>query len=83
MDWNTLTTLIVIGAICVGASVAAAFSDSKVVATALESIAGQTEVEQGLFRAMLIGIGLVESIPIITVVIAFILLGRLGRVLTS
>lgn len=78
MDWNTLATIIVIGAICVGASLAAAFSDSKVVATALESMARQPEVEQGLFRAMLIGIGLVESIPIITVVIAFFLLGRLG-----
>jgi F-type H+-transporting ATPase subunit c len=69
---------IVIGVICLGCSFAAATSDSKVVATALESIARQPEVENGLFRAMLIGIGLVESIPIIAIVIAFMLLGRLG-----
>lgn len=78
MDWNVVATIIAIGAICVGASFAAAFSDSKVVATALESIARQPEMEQGIFRLMLIGVGLVESIPIITVVIAFILMGRLG-----
>jgi F-type H+-transporting ATPase subunit c len=69
---------IVIGIICIGSSMAAAFSDSKVVATTLESIARQPEVEPGLFRTMLIGIGLVESIPIIAIVIAFILLGKLG-----
>lgn len=73
-----VVTVIVVGLICLGASIAAAVSDSKVVSTALESIARQPEVEQGIFRAMLIGIGLVESIPIIVVVIAFILLGRLG-----
>ncbi|HOJ77687.1 MAG TPA: ATP synthase F0 subunit C [Bacillota bacterium] len=78
MDFNYVTTVISIGAICLGASIAAAFSDAKVVATALESIARQPEVEDGLFRAMLIGVGLVESIPIIAVVIAFFLLGKLG-----
>ena len=77
LDLNTWT-VIVVGLICLGASIAAAFSDSKVVATALESIARQPEVEGGLFRAMLIGIALVESIPIIAIVIAFMLLGRLG-----
>lgn len=77
MDLN-MVTILVIGLICFGASIAAAFSDSKVVSTALESIARQPEVEAGLFRAMLIGIGLVESIPIIAIVIGFILLGRLG-----
>jgi F-type H+-transporting ATPase subunit c len=69
---------IVIGIICFACSFAAATSDSKVVATALESIARQPEVEGSLFRAMLIGIGLVESIPIIAIVIAFMLLGKLG-----
>lgn len=77
VDLNFVTVL-VIGLICSGASIAAAFSDSKVVSTALESIARQPEVEGALFRAMLIGIGLIESIPIIAIVIGFILLGRLG-----
>jgi F-type H+-transporting ATPase subunit c len=70
--------VIVIGAICLGASMAAAVSDSKVVAMTLESTARQPEVEAALFRTMLVGIGLVESIPIIAIVIAFILLGKLG-----
>jgi F-type H+-transporting ATPase subunit c len=70
--------VLVVGMICLGASIAAAFSDSKVVAMTLESIARQPEMEPGLFRTMLIGIGLVESIPIIAIVIAFILLGKLG-----
>lgn len=77
IDNNTMVVL-AIALICLGSSFAAAFSDSKVVATALESIARQPEVEGGLFRAMLIGVGLVESIPIIAIVIAFMLLGKLG-----
>lgn len=77
MDVNTMTVL-AIGLICLGASIGAALGDSKVVSTTLESIARQPEVESGLFRTMLIGIGLVESIPIIAIVIAFLLLTRLG-----
>lgn len=77
LDLNTMIALVV-GLICLGASVAAAFSDSRVVATTVESIARQPEAEAGLFRTMLIGIGLVESIPIIAIVIAFMLLGKLG-----
>jgi F-type H+-transporting ATPase subunit c len=69
---------VVIGLICFGASLAAATSDSKVVSAAIESIARQPEVESSVFRAMLIGIGLVESIPIIAIVIAFMLIGKLG-----
>lgn len=69
---------VVIGLISLGASMAAAFSDSKVVATTVESIARQPEAEAGLFKTMLIGIGLVESIPIIAIVIAFMLIGKLG-----
>lgn len=72
------TIVIAIALICLGCSFAAALSDARVVATALESIARQPEVENGLFRAMLIGVGLVESIPIIAIVIAFMLLGKLG-----
>ena len=70
--------VIAVSVICLGASIAAGFGDSKVVSTTLESIARQPEMEAGLFRTMLIGIGLVESIPIIAIVIAFILLGKLG-----
>ena len=67
--------LVVVGAICVAASIIAAASDAKVIATALECIARQPEMENRLFLSMLIGIGLLEVIPIIAVVIAFMLLG--------
>jgi F-type H+-transporting ATPase subunit c len=77
MDIKIIIT-IVIGLISLGASMVAAFSDSKVVVATVDNIARQPEVEAGLFRAMLIGIGLVESIPIIAIVIAFMLIGKLG-----
>ena len=67
-------SIIAVGAICLTSAAAAAFSDSKVVAAALEGMARQPEAEGSLFRAMLVGIGLVEATPIIALVIAFILL---------
>lgn len=67
--------VIAVSLICVVASFAAASSDSKVIATALESMARQPEMEGRLFTSMLIGVGLIESIPIISIVIAFMLLG--------
>jgi len=73
MDVKVIS-IIAVGAICLTAAAAAAFSDAKVVAAALEGTARQPEAQGSLFRSMLIGIGLVESIPIITLVIAFILL---------
>lgn len=77
MDLNMIR-LIVVGAICVVASFIAAFSDSRVVSTALECIARQPEMENRLFLTMLLGVGLIESIPIIVVVIAFMLLGQIS-----
>ncbi len=76
MDLKALVA-IVVGAICVGASFAAAMGDSKAVSTALEGMARQPEVQGKLFTSMLIGVGLIESIPIISIVIAFILLGKI------
>jgi len=76
MDLKSLVA-IVVGVICVGASFAAASGDSKAVSTALEGMARQPEVQGKLFTSMLIGVGLIESIPIISIVIAFILLGKI------
>ena len=74
LDLNSVR-LIVVVIICAVASWAAATSDSKVISTALESIARQPEMQDRLFMSMLIGIGLLESIPIIAIVIAFMVLG--------
>jgi F-type H+-transporting ATPase subunit c len=76
LDFKSCTVL-AIGLISFGASIAAAFSDAKVVSTALESMARQPEMQGVLRTNMIIGIGLVESIPIIAIVIAFMLFGKL------
>lgn len=70
---------IVVGAICVGASFSAASGDAKVISTAIESMARQPEVQGRLFTSMLIGVGLLESIPIISIVIAFMLIPLISR----
>jgi F-type H+-transporting ATPase subunit c len=74
--WDlNMMRMVVVGAICVVGSTVAALSDAKVISTALECIARQPEMENRLFLSMLLGIGLLESIPIISVVVAFMLLG--------
>ena len=55
------------------ASIAAAFSDSKAASHALEGMTRQPEMAGKLFTNMLVAIGLIESIPIIAIVIAIVL----------
>ena len=69
---------IVVAVICFGAAFAAAFGDAKVVATALEGMARQPESYSQLFTSMLIGMGMLEVMPLITIVIAFMLLGKIA-----
>ena len=66
----------IIGAamIGVGASLAAAHGDSAVASKALECMARQPEQARNFQINMMIGIGLVESIPIIASVIAIVLI---------
>lgn len=61
------------GIIGAGASLAASKSDSAVASKALECMARQPEQASTFQVNMLIGIGLVESIPIIASVIAIVL----------
>ncbi len=56
-----------------GAAIGAAFGSSKVISKTIESIARQPEMKSELQTLMYIGVGLVEAIPIMAVVIAFIL----------
>ncbi len=56
-----------------GAAIGAALGSSKVVSKTIESIARQPEMKGQLRTLMYIGVGLVEAIPIMAVVIAFIL----------
>ena len=55
------------------ASIAAAFSDSTAASQALEGMTRQPEMAGKLFTNMLVAIGLIESIPIIAIVIALVL----------
>jgi F-type H+-transporting ATPase subunit c len=56
------------------AAIAASTQDAAVASKALESIARQPEVKDSIFTTMLIGMGLVDAVPIIAIVISFILL---------
>lgn len=66
-------SLIASAIIATMASIAAAFNDSKVAKAAIDGITRQPEMAGQLFTNMLVGIGMVESIPIIAIVIAIVL----------
>ena len=53
--------------------IAAALADSKAAVKALEGMTRQPEMAGKLFTNMLVAIGLIESIPIIAIVIALVL----------
>ena len=55
------------------ASIAVAFFASKAASHALEGMTRQPEMAGTLFTNMLVAIGLIESIPIIAIVIAIVL----------
>jgi len=64
-------------AIAVGlASVGAGIGDGLVSGRTIEGIARQPELRGSLMTTMFIGIGIIEALPIIAVVIAFILMGK-------
>ncbi len=66
-------SLIAAGLIAALASIAAAFGDSNAAVKALEGMTRQPEMAGKLFTNMLVAIGLIESIPIIAIVIALVL----------
>jgi F-type H+-transporting ATPase subunit c len=55
------------------ASLVAAYSDSRAATHAIDGMVRQPELAGTLFTNMLVAIGLIESIPIIAVVIAIVL----------
>ncbi len=56
------------------AAIAAGIGDGIVASKAIESMARQPEARQNILTNMLLSIGLIEAVPIIAVVIAFILI---------
>lgn len=56
----------------------AAIGDGLVTGRAVEAVARQPEAKGSVMTLMFISIGLIEALPIIAVVIAFILMGKMG-----
>jgi F-type H+-transporting ATPase subunit c len=64
-------------AIAVGlAALGAALGNALIVKSTIEGIARQPELKSTLQTVMFIGIALVEALPIIAVVIAFLVMGN-------
>ncbi|EFR31504.1 F0F1 ATP synthase subunit C [Eremococcus coleocola] len=66
---NGLAAAIAIGLAAFGAAI----GNGLVISKALESMARQPEMESKIRSTMLLGVGLIEAIPIMAAVIAFIL----------
>ncbi|MCL5056408.1 MAG: F0F1 ATP synthase subunit C [Actinobacteria bacterium] len=66
-------------AIAVGlASIGAGIGDGLVSGRTIEGMARQPEMRGTLMTTMFISIGIIEAMPIIAVVIAFILMGKMA-----
>ena len=57
-------------------TIAPALGQGKTAAAAVESMARQPEIQNSLRTTMFIGVGLIEAVPIIAIVIAFMLLNK-------
>ncbi|MEW9671197.1 F0F1 ATP synthase subunit C [Ammoniphilus sp. 3BR4] len=72
-----MTLGILAAAIAVGlAAIGAGIGNGLIVGNTVNSIARQPDLKAQLQTTMFIGIGLVEAIPIIAVVIAFMAMGQ-------
>jgi len=69
-----LGTALAVGLGALGAGI----GDGMVTGKTVESIARQPELRGNLLTTMFISVGLIEALPIIGVVIAFILMGKIG-----
>ncbi|HFI0462808.1 TPA: F0F1 ATP synthase subunit C [Streptococcus suis] len=58
------------------AALSASIGNGMVISKTIESIARQPELEPKLRMTMFLGVGLIEAVPIMAVVIAFILVFR-------
>ena len=58
------------------AALSASIGNGMVISKTIESIARQPELEGELRMTMFLGVGLIEAVPIMAVVIAFILVFR-------
>ncbi|MFC6171251.1 F0F1 ATP synthase subunit C [Loigolactobacillus jiayinensis] len=59
-----------------GAAIAAGYGNGKVISKTIESMARQPELSGQLRSTMFIGVGLIEALPIIAIVISFMLMSN-------
>lgn len=59
-----------------GAAIAAGYGNGKVISKTIESMARQPELSGQLRSTMFIGVGLIEALPIIDIVISSMLMSR-------
>ncbi|MCD5324069.1 F0F1 ATP synthase subunit C [Pontibacillus sp. HN14] len=71
MSMGALAAAIAVGLAALGAGI----GNGLIVSRTVEGIARQPELRSALQTTMFIGVALVEAIPIIAVVIAFIVMG--------
>ena len=67
---NTLAAALAVGLAALGASI----GNGLVISKTIESVARQPELDSKIRTLMFLGVGLIEAIPIMAVVIAFILI---------
>lgn len=65
---------IAVAIIAAGAALAAGYGNGHVISKTIESMARQPELAGQLRSTMFIGVGLIEALPIIAIVIAFMLM---------
>jgi len=71
-----MTSLLAVAIIATAAALAAAIADAIVIKETISSMARQPEYSGQFRTTMFIGVALIEALPIIAIVIAFILMGR-------
>lgn len=59
-----------------GAAIAAGIGNGQVISKTIEGMARQPELSGKLQSTMFIGVGLIEAVPIIAIVVSFILLSK-------
>ena len=69
---NAIAAAIAVAIAALGASI----GNGMVISKTIESIARQPELEGKLRMTMFLGVGLIEAVPILAVVISFILVFR-------
>ncbi|MDF2536465.1 MAG: synthase subunit c [Bacillales bacterium] len=71
-----MSGLVMAGIVACVAAFSAAFSNMMMISKTLDSVARQPEAAPMLRNVMFVGMAAIEAVPIITVVIAFILMNK-------